>query len=72
MVFPVEWKVGAAKDSIYFTNDCKLVLYSQLIKTGYVLLLLQFFTVLGFSLYKDTSDGRAITNQLYSSAIEVF
>ena len=46
--------------------------YKQLIKTGSVLQLLSFSSVLGFQLYKDNNDGRAATNQLYSFAIEVW
>ena len=52
--------------SIHFTHDCTLVLYSQLIQTGSVLLLLQFSTVLGFTLNEDLGYGRAATHKLYS------
>ena len=48
------------------------MLYKQLIQTGSVLLLLPFSTVLGFTLYEDTGDGRAAKHQLYSSAKEVW
>ena len=41
--------------------------YTQLFKTGSVLLLLPFFTP-----YKDSGDGRVVTQQLYSSALEVW
>ena len=58
--------------SVHFTHDCTLVLNAQLIQTGSVLLLLPLFTVLGFTLYKDTGERRAVTHQLYSSAIEVW
>ena len=58
--------------SNHFTHDCTLVLYKQLIHTGSVLLLLPFSSVLGFPLYEDTGDGRAVTHQLYSFAIEVW
>ena len=34
--------------------------------------MLPFSTVLGFTLYEDTDDGRAATHQLYSSAIDVW
>ena len=47
------------------------MLYTQLIQTGSVLLLLPFSTVLGFTLHKDTANGRAATHQLYSFAIEI-
>ena len=73
----VEWKSPESGKwelqifSIYFTHDCTLVFYSQLIQTCSVLLLLPFSTVLGFPLYKNTGDGRAATHQLYSFAIEV-
>ena len=53
----VQWKMGAAKRSIYFTYDCTLLLYEQLIHTGSVLLLLLHSSVLGFPLYKDTANG---------------
>ena len=35
-------------------------------------MLLPFSTVLGFTLYKDTGDGRAATHQRISSTIEVW
>ena len=56
--------------SIAFTHDCTIVLYKQLMQTGYVLLLLPLTSVLGFPLYEDTSNGRATKHQLYSLAIE--
>ena len=37
---------------------------AQLIQTCSVLLLLPFSTVLGFTLYEDTGNGRAATHQL--------
>ena len=52
-----------------FTYHCTLVLYKQLIQTGSVLLLLQFSSVLGFSLYEDTANGRAATHQLYRGLV---
>ena len=58
--------------SIDFTHDCLLVLYMQLMQTGSVLLLLQLPSVLNFPLYEDTADGRAVTHQLYSFAIDVW
>ena len=57
--------------SIELAHDCTLVLYKQLIKTGFVLQLLPKFSVLGFPLYEYTANGRAATHQLYSFAIEV-
>ena len=39
---------------------------------GVLLLLLLFHTVLGFTLYEDTANGRAATHQLYGFAIEVW
>ena len=55
---------------MHFTHDCTLVLYTQLIQTGSVLMLLPFSTELGFTLHRDTANGRAATHQLYSFAIE--
>ena len=46
--------------------------YEHLIKTGSVLLLLPFSTVLGFTPDENTGNGRAAPNQLYSFAIEVW
>ena len=69
---PVEWKVIAAQFFIHFTHDCTLVLFVQLIKTGSVLTLLPLSTVLGFTLYEDTGNGKATKHQLYSSAIKVW
>ena len=60
------------KKSIHFTHDCIIVLSAQLIQTGSVLVLLPFSTVLGFTLYENTGNGRAATHQLYSSAIEIW
>ena len=37
-----------------------------------LLLLLLFHTVLGFTLYEDTVNGRAATHQLYGFAIQVW
>ena len=73
MEIPVEWKLKIAfkKITIHFTHDCTIVVYAQLIQTGFVLLLLQLSTVLCFTLYKDTGDGRAVTHQLYSSTLKV-
>ena len=34
--------------------------------------MLLFHTVLGFTLYEDTANGRAATHQLYGFAIEVW
>ena len=48
------------------------MLYAQQIKTSSVLLLLTLSTVLGFTLYKDTVNGRTATYQLYSFAIDVW
>ena len=56
---------------MHFTHDCTLVLYTQLIQTGSVLMLLPFSTELGFTLHRDTANGRAATHQLYSFAIEI-
>ena len=44
---------------------CTLVFYSQLITTGFMLLLLTFSNVLGFKLYEDRGNGRAAPHQLY-------
>ena len=65
MEIPLEWKPEAEKMSIHFTHDCKLVLYSQLIQTGSMLLLHPFSTVLGFTLYKDKCYGIAAKHKLY-------
>ena len=51
----VEWKLGVATISIHFTQDCTLELHVHFVS--------------GFTLYKDTGDGRAATHQPYSSAI---
>ena len=69
---PLERKMAAANRFHSFTHDFSLVLYKQLIKSGYVLQLLPFSSVLGFSLYEDIDDGRAATHHLYSFAIEVW
>ena len=45
--------------SIDFTYKFTLVLYKQLMQTGFVLMLLPLSSVLGFSLYEDTVNGRA-------------
>ena len=67
---PVEFNLGAAKKSIHFTHGCPLELYTQLIQTGSVLLLLPISTMLGFTLYEDES-GHTPTLQL-RSAIEAW
>ena len=69
---PIERKWELRIVSIIFTNDCTLVLYKQLIPTGFVLLLLPLSSVLGFPLYKNKDNGRAATHQLYSFAIWVW
>ena len=48
------------------------MIYSQLIQTGSVLLLLPLSSVPGFPLYEDTDNGRAATHQLFSFVIEVW
>jgi hypothetical protein len=65
----VQWKMGAAKRSIYFTYDCTHLLYEQLIHTGSVLLLLLHSSVLGSPLYKDTANG---SRQAQNSFIYTF
>ena len=54
------WELS--KISIHFIQDCILVIFVQLIQTGFVLLLLPLSTGLDFTLYKDTGDGRAATS----------
>ena len=54
------------------TVQCTLVLYMKLIKTDSVLILLLISSVMGWTLSKDTANGRATTHQLYISAIEVW
>ena len=60
------------KKSIYLTYNRTFVLYAHLIQTGSVMLLLLFSTLLGIKLYEDTGNGRAATDHLYNSALEVW
>ena len=64
---PVERKMGAPNFP-FITHDCTLVLYKQLIQTGFVLQLHLLSSVLGFPLHQDTADKKAATHQLYSEA----
>ena len=71
----IEWKSlksGHWEQQKVFFYYCTLVLYMQLIQTGSMLLLLPFYTVLGFTLYEDTGNRRAATHQPLSFDIEVW
>ena len=60
---------------VHFPHDCTLLLWAQLIQTGFMLFILRgphlFFSVLFRAHYKVTSARRATTHQLHSFAIEL-
>ena len=58
---PVDREMGAANSLNSFIHDCTLVLCMQLIQTGSLLLMLPLSSVLGFLLYADTDNERAVT-----------
>ena len=55
----------------FIHDDCTLVLYKQLIQTGFGCNPIRLYSVLGFPLYEDTDLRKATAHQLYCFAIEV-